>query len=112
MHDMTTMLDRPLDPVVDPTPAPAKPLTDAERLEARAFDGIIMCLGRGDKPMVMWYRDNPVEVAVAESTFAEVANSGALIYRTDASDTGEREQVKTFDPAAEQYVAVQAFAGG
>jgi hypothetical protein len=120
MYDMTMLLDSPTAkapkaPVAPPAPpAPkAPPQTVEQRFAARNFDGVLMCIGN-DEPVIMWHRDNPVEVAYARRVFNEIKSKGALLYRTDTTDSPSagREQIREFDETAEQIVTVPAFQGG
>jgi len=106
---MTVLLDEQVE-----TPEfPTFEGTDLERLEARAFDGVLMPIGRTDAPVVMWYRNNPAEVSRARRIFNEVRDSGgALLYKTQAGGKDHGEQIREFDETATEIVTVPRLVGG
>jgi hypothetical protein len=60
---------------------------------------------------VMWSRDNPDEVEVAERAFKDMKKKGYAAFRVDKKgDAGE--QMHDFDPKAERIIFIKQTAGG
>ena len=68
---------------------------------------------RGGDETVKWDKDDESSVEKAKAKFKELKDKGYKMFKSVSTTvTSKGEEVKEFDPAEEQYIAVPAMGGG
>ncbi len=82
-----------------------------ETQTAEPNQGTISTLDQSGDFKVTWNHDNADEVEIARSTYEKLKKKGYAAFRM--LDRGQRgEQIREFDPRAEQIIMVPPVVGG
>jgi hypothetical protein len=88
------------------------PAFDQARYDEGRFDGCLEIIDPTGDTKIIWDKDNPDEVAMAEAAFDQAVKSKMSVFTVKGKDGAQDKRIDKFDAKHERLIAVPQMAGG
>lgn len=88
------------------------PVFDQARYDEGRFDGCLEIIDKSGDTKIIWDKDNPDEVSMAQAAFKEARKKGMSVFTVKGKNGEKDKRIDDFDAKHERLIAVPQMAGG